>query len=68
MPCIHGSDAHSIEKIFGPDQQRYCWIKADTTFEGLLQILYEPAERVLIQSNSPDTKDPHQVIDSITFE
>lgn len=68
MPCIHGSDAHSIEKIFEPDQQRYCWIKADTTFEGLLQILYEPAERVLIQSNSPDTKDPHQVIESITFE
>lgn len=68
MPCIHGSDAHSIEEIFEPDQQRYCWIKADTTFEGLLQILYEPAERVLIQSNSPDTKDPHQVIDSITFE
>lgn len=68
MPCIHGSDAHSIEKIFEPDHQRYCWIKADTTFEGLLQILYEPAERVLIQSNSPDTKDPHQVIESITFE
>ncbi|WP_195434623.1 TrlF family AAA-like ATPase [Coprococcus comes] len=68
MPCVHGSDAHSIEKIFEPDQQRYCWIKADTTFEGLLQILYEPAERVVIQSNRPDAKDPHQIIESITFE
>lgn len=68
MPCIHGSDAHSIEKIFEPDQQRYCWIKADTTFEGLLQILYEPEERVLIQTECPNNKDPHQVIDCIMFE
>lgn len=68
MPCIHGSDAHELDKIFEPDQKRYCWIKADTTFEGLLQILYEPAERVLIQENKPDDKDAHQLIESIIFE
>lgn len=68
MPCIHGSDAHELDKIFEPDQKRYCWIKADTTFEGLLQILYEPAERVLIQENKPDDKDTHQLIESIIFE
>ncbi len=46
-PCIHGSDAHSYDKIFNPDENRYCWIKADPTFNGLKQILYEP-ERVFI--------------------
>lgn len=35
-PCLHGSDAHSFEKLFEPDKQRYCWIKADPTFLGLL--------------------------------
>lgn len=67
-PCIWGSDAHEYERMFEPDQQRYCWIKADPTFDGLLQILYEPADRVHIQKEKPDSKDPHQVIDSITFD
>ncbi|NQU85931.1 MAG: hypothetical protein HQ541_09240 [Mariniphaga sp.] len=47
-PCIWGSDAHDFEKLFEPDLERYCWIKADTTFEGVRQILYEPEERVFI--------------------
>ncbi|MBF0607887.1 MAG: hypothetical protein HQL61_10115 [Magnetococcales bacterium] len=52
-PCIWGSDAHGCNKLFEPDQQRYTWIKADTTFEGLKQIIYEPEERVRIQKNNP---------------
>lgn len=67
-PCIWGSDAHEYARMFEPDKQRYCWIKADPTFDGLLQILYEPADRVHIQKDRPDSKDPHQVIDSIKFE
>lgn len=47
-PCIWGSDAHSPEKLFNPEQEKYCWIKADTTFEGLLQLLNEPKDRVFI--------------------
>ena len=47
-PCFHGSDAHSVEKLFEPDKQRYCWIKADPTFYGLLQAIKEPADRVFI--------------------
>lgn len=31
-PCIHGSDAHDLNKLFEPDLQRYCWIKAEPTF------------------------------------
>ena len=45
-PCIHGSDAHTEEDLFQPYGNRYCWIKADLTFEGLKQILYEPEDRV----------------------
>ena len=26
-PCIHGSDAHDMPRLFRPDQERYCWIK-----------------------------------------
>lgn len=51
-PCIHGSDAHTESELFTPDQDRYCWIKADLTFEGLKQIVYEPDDRVFI-GNEP---------------
>lgn len=47
-PCLHGSDAHSLEKLFVPDKQRYCWIKADPTFFGLVQAIKEPADRTFI--------------------
>lgn len=47
-PCIHGSDAHSIEKVGKPDLDRYCWIKGDLTFESLRQISIEPEHRVTI--------------------
>lgn len=66
-PCIWGSDAHCYDKLFSPDGDRYCWIKADTTFEGLKQVLYEPESRVAIQSVMPGQKDSHQVIDYIIF-
>ena len=68
-PCIHGSDAHELDRIAvpcarrgeaghvcGPDagcDLRYCWIKADPTFEGLRQTVYEPEARVRIQSDDP---------------
>lgn len=55
-PCIHGSDAHCLDNICKPDNNKYCWIKADPTFEGLKQIIYEPAERVKIQEDSPEPR------------
>lgn len=39
LPCLWGSDAHTYEEIFNPANFRFCWIKADLTFEGLLQAL-----------------------------
>ena len=64
-PCIHGSDAHTNAKIFEPAQKRYCWIKADPTFNGLKQLLYEPEHRVRISQTKPETKTDYQVIDHI---
>ncbi|QQR06360.1 TrlF family AAA-like ATPase [Flavonifractor plautii] len=66
-PCVHGCDAHKNEKIFEPDQQRYCWIKADPTFNGLKQILYEPKERVRISQMVPDYKAEYYVIENVQF-
>ena len=65
MPCIHGCDAHTNEKVFNPADNRFCWIKADPTFEGLKQVLYEPKERVRISSSVPDEKPEYYVIDRV---
>lgn len=65
MPCIHGCDAHCNEHIFSPSDDRFCWIKADPTFEGLKQVLYEPKERVRISSTFPDSKPSYYVIDHV---
>lgn len=66
-PCIWGSDAHSFDRMFEPSERRYCWIKADTSFEGLLQVLCEPKDRVHIGKDIPSDPDPHRIIESITL-
>lgn len=66
-PCIHGSDAHTEDKLFKPDNDRYCWVKADLSFNGLKQILCEPSERVRIQRDSPDCKKPYNIIEKVKF-
>ncbi|WP_271407362.1 TrlF family AAA-like ATPase [Tenacibaculum soleae] len=48
-PCIVGSDAHKEEELFS----RYTWIKSETTFDGLKQILFEPEYRVYLGTNAP---------------
>ena len=72
IPCIKGSDAHSIDYPFGKLRdkdsnpiEKYCWIKADLTFNGLKQIIYEPSERVKIQGTNPDFDFDKPVFDSI---
>lgn len=55
-PCIWGSDAHEKENLFHPSRgatKKYTWIKADATFEGLKQIIYEPLDRIKIQETNP---------------
>lgn len=67
-PCLHGSDAHELAKLFRPEGDRFCWIKADRTFEGLRQTLYEPAERVAIGPTPPNLYDEARVISSVTIK
>jgi len=67
-PCLHGSDYHGSKDgktICVPDLNRFCWIKADTTFEGLKQVKYEPENRVFIQANKPEEKAGYQVISHV---
>lgn len=61
-PCIHGSDAHSFEKLLCPDFDRKCWIKAEPTFRGLRQILIEPEERVHIGGTPPQPHDLGKIV------
>lgn len=64
-PCVHGSDAHEIGKLFKPDEDRYCWIRSDPTFQGLLQLLWEPEERVHIGPTAPQKSDASRLITEI---
>ena len=81
---VSGSDAHSfddLKKYLGKrtidtDSQGkeiisgdITWIKADPTFEGLKQIIYEPEPggRVWIGPVLPDQKDDYKVIRKIRF-
>lgn len=66
-PCIWGADAHKLDELFTPSQDNYCWIKADPTFNGLKQIIYEPKDRVKIQDTCPDEKNDYQIIDEVMF-
>ena len=62
LPIIICSDNHDIKNY---SLKENCWIKADPTFEGLKQIIYEPTERVKIQETKPEEKSCYQVIDRI---
>lgn len=65
LPIIMCSDNHDIKNYQVKEKM---WIKADPTFEGLKQILFEPDERVRIQTTKPDDKSIYQVINSITLQ
>jgi ABC-type lipoprotein export system ATPase subunit len=49
------SDAHSFSDVVDKDRIGKCftWIKADTTFRGLLQIVNEPNDRVFVGQIPP---------------
>jgi ABC-type lipoprotein export system ATPase subunit len=66
-PCIKGSDSHNVNDELGKlkDQNskpadKYCWIKADPTFNGLRQIINEPEDRVYIGRVPPKMEEVRQ--------
>lgn len=62
IPCIFTSDAHNLGEI----GQKYVWIKAKPTFEGLRQIIYEPERRVCLDEKPP--KYIHYQIAKVSLE
>lgn len=65
-PCVSGSDAHAFADYGKYPSDKITWIKADPSFEGLKQIIYEPALRVFIGATAP-AHSPN-VIDSFEFQ
>lgn len=68
-PCaLRGKKEHVCNATPSTCELRYCWIKADTTFEGLRQIIHEPADRAFIGPSPPDYHDEARVIKSVMLE
>ncbi len=71
-PCIWGCDSHGYDNLLEPSkdgegQLNYCWVKADVTWNGLRQILYEPEERVCICQDNPEPIKSIHTIDKLVL-
>ena len=64
VPMVICSDNHNIKNY---QRKQKLWIKADTSFDGLKQVLFEPDERVALCANKPDEKSIYNVIDYVTI-
>lgn len=67
-PCLHGSDAHDLDKVGSPDLGRACWIKGDTTFDSLKHACMEPEARVYIGAAPPTGSLNSRTITSMRVE
>lgn len=63
-PLLQNSDAHSLDQI----GKKFSWIKADLTFDGLRQILFEPESRISLDESKPDQKSDYLTIDHVKFQ
>ena len=63
-PCLHGSDAHNLDKVAAPDLQRCSWIKGTPHFDALRQARIEPAGRTWIGETAP----PHAGFSQVLAE
>ena len=68
-PLITGSDNHDIRKY---ELKLPCWLNCDATFQGLLQVINEPEERVFLGQCPPQLlrtqNSPTSYIESITID
>ena len=64
------SDAHYNSSSANKDRigNCHCWIKAEATFEGLRQVLFEPHERKTVSLMSPQDKNSYQIIDHVILD
>lgn len=61
-PVLCCSDSHELNET----GSKFTWIKAEPTFEGLKQIVYEPETRVFIGKEKP--KKPINTVNSISLK
>ncbi len=55
-PCVWGSDSHNLDSLLHPstgNTEDYTWVKANVSFEGLRQVVFEPELRVKVQKDNP---------------
>lgn len=45
----------------------FSWIKANPTFAGLVQVIYEPLTRITLSATSPENKKPYRLIKEVRF-
>jgi len=64
-PMVICSDNHD-PRSYNPSEK--LWIKADVTFNGLKQIIYEPNERICLSSTKPEEKPDYLVIERIEIK
>jgi energy-coupling factor transporter ATP-binding protein EcfA2 len=68
-PCgKRGDTTHNCATDTASCELRSCWIKADPTFEGLKQTLYEPEDRISIQPQDPTPLKSLQTISEFHIE
>lgn len=66
-PLLHSLDIHRFDQLSVNNYKCQTWIKADPTFEGLKQILYEP-DRIRLQELRPEEKPNYHIIDRIEYK
>lgn len=66
-PTLWGSDAHDIPRVGKPDQNRFCWIKGDASFDALKQACIEPRRAYVGQSPTIGAS-PSQVISRVEIK
>lgn len=67
-PVFSSSDSHRFSDLCKPDDDKYCWIKANHTFSGLKQVVYEPQGRLDISDSSPESYTQIQTLRSISID
>jgi ABC-type lipoprotein export system ATPase subunit len=66
-PCLWGCDAHELERIGKPDEDRLCWIKGTPTFDALRQACID-TERAFVGVEPPLPALESQIISDVTIE
>lgn len=65
-PCLHGSDAHTADRVGLPDKDRRCWLNGDLTFDTLRQAVIAPEGRVHVGESPPQGALPGNTIRAVT--